>query len=174
MTPKGNLMRILSFASVVIFLTACQTTYKPPAEGVPTAKVMLDMSYDNGFGLGTARAQEYRFVDGTSYCEQGDLMAGSLKKSKDGLNVEAGKKLTVSSIATALTGTVTGLNTGTCKNLSSFTPKSGRTYNIAQKTIEGFGCTVEVTDLSTNEAPTDLRLFSQKEMEQITEDCSKK
>jgi len=174
LTKGETQMRIVCLVSTFIFMSGCQTYYKPPAEGISTATVKLDMSYDNGFALGTARTQEYRFVDGDSYCETPALMAGSLNKNKDGVKVEAEKKLTISSQAVAHTGTATGLNTGSCVNLSSFTPKTGKTYYFAQKTVEGFGCNVEVTEVSTGTAPIDLYLFSQEEMDKITEDCSKK
>ena len=98
-------------------------------------------------------------------------MAGSLKKSKDGARIESGKKLTISSQAYAFTGTGTGLNQGSCINLSSFTPLSGKTYKIAQKTIEGLGCTVGVTDTTTGEAPADLYSYSQEEMDEINTNC---
>jgi hypothetical protein len=165
--------QIASLAAVLFIMGGCQTYYKPPAEGIPTSKMMFDMSFDNGFGLGTARVQEYRFVNGTDFCEQGDLMAGSLKKSTDGLDVEAGKKLTITSIAAAYTGTGTGLNTGTCVNLSSFTPLPGKTYEISQNTIEGLGCTVNVKDTATDETPSDFFSYSHDEMDKINEDCGK-
>jgi len=174
---KREDMYIRNIALLSVVLTGfagCRTTYTPPADDVQTAKLLFDMSYDNGFALGTSRTQEYLFVKDNKLCETPALMAGSLKKSKNGALIEAGKKLTISSQALAFTGTGTGLNQGSCVNLSSFTPQSGKTYEISQNTLEGLGCVVDVKDKSTGETPSDFYNYSQVEMEQITEDCANK
>lgn len=169
-----HIKRIASLTAVLVLFAGCRTTYKPPADGTPTATLLFDMSYDNGFGLGTARTQEYLFVKDNELCETPALMAGSLKKSKNGAPIEAGKKLTISSQAIAFTGTGTGLNQGSCVNLSSFTPLSGKTYQISQKTVEGLGCVVDIKDTSTDESPSDFYSYSQEEMEEITDSCAEK
>lgn len=167
-------MRLIKIAVMGILLSACQTYYEPPAEGTPTATLMFNMSYDNGFALGTSRSQEYRFVDGVSYCEKPALMAGPLNKNKDGQSIPAGKKLTISSQAFAFTGTGNGLIQGSCVNLSSFTPEEGKVYKISQTTTEGIGCTVDVKEISSGNSPSDFYVFSRKEMDDITETCSQK
>lgn len=165
-------MKKISFISTALLLSACQTVYETPAEGAKTATLFFDMEYDNGFALGTARSQEYRYVKDAQSCEEPALMAGSLRKSKEGVKILASEPIILMSGAYAFTGGYDSLTTGSCVNRIRFTPVEGRTYKVKQNTLEGIGCSTTVVDMETGKKPDDFFEFSSEDMKALEKKCS--
>lgn len=152
-------MRIpLAIAALVLtpLLTSCVSTYVQPADSPNVAHI----TYLRDPGLpGLGNLQLLVLAD-SPRCERvQQLDSFSPLSSNFGRITERQVRLPGGAITHLVTLTVTSdvYLSRNCKNMVSFTPRAGGTYEVLQH-VDAAGCRTTVTDTGTHASPPDLEI----------------
>lgn len=142
-------------------IAGCVATYSDVDLDEPHATLVTYKGYDKGLALGTATVQEYWVVPDRSCKKMKRLSAFTWASGPRAVNlVPTGKPLILKGITDRMEPGLTyegaAVRSVTCTNFVSFTPKTGRLYEVRQKSVVNKSCQTEIVDFATGLPPADL------------------
>lgn len=147
----------LAALAALVFVASCATAPKPKIQGA-FATLEFNKGYTayQGVGAGRASVQFYKYMDDPACPKVTPTSMTWTTPAMVSHASAAGRPILIEATSQLINSAGTAMRTRTCVQAVGFVPEAGHTYSITQR-AEASGCTMEVVDKTTGQAPPTLR-----------------